>query len=586
MINLLWSAVFTLMLLSGCGWNGTPTRDNEFTPLASIEISAVSPTIAAGTSTKLKVNGVFLGGLPAGDITDKVVWSNDAPTVAGFVTTASPNRVSGLIPGTVILTATVGSVSSTYLLTVSSATITAMTITPAAPTIAKGTNKQFLVSGDFSDSTTQDLTFDADWASSDTTVATVSDDPASKGFAQALLVGTSTISATFEGVSGSTLLTVTEPVLQSIAVTPADPSILTLSTGSFTANGTYSDGKTLDITSQVTWNSSNAVIATIAGSGTATTLAQGTTIIGATLGSISGTTNLKATGGNLNVDGITLSPAIQTLVKDTIGRIKATGTFSNGSTRDITGAIQWTVANPALATVTPPSGNLVLLNALAATPATTITATSGFLFATATLTVTAPQLVSIAIFTTSPELTVGPLTAGTSARFTVTATFSDGTTQTAQDVTTLSTWTSDNPTIATVGTSGIAAGRVTGVAAGSTIIRATYTNNGKTVSALVPAIVTVRSRILQILTISPVTSSVIAGNQVAFTALASYGDGTTKDVTEDTTWSIDKPNVVILADINNQPGVVVAVDSGSATLTASFGGKTPAQAATIIVTGP
>lgn len=102
MINLLWSAVFMVLLVSGCGWNGTPTRQNDFTPLASIEISAVSSTIAAGTSTKLSATGVFVGGLPAGDITDKVIWSSDTPLVASFPYTTSPNKnrvVGGIAPG-------------------------------------------------------------------------------------------------------------------------------------------------------------------------------------------------------------------------------------------------------------------------------------------------------------------------------------------------------------------------------------------------------------------------------------------------------------------------------------------------------
>ena len=580
MINLLWSGVFMVLLLSGCGWDGKPTRNNDFIPLTSIEVVAVSPTIAAHTSTKLSVKGNF-SGLYTRDITDQAVWSSASPTVAGFAITAIPSRVSGIGPGTAILTATVGSVSATFNLTVSSATVTAMTITPAAPTINKGLNTQFAVSGKFSDLTTQDLTFDADWASSAIGVATVSNVAANKGFAQALSVGTSTISATFVGVSGSTLLTVTEPVLQSITVTSANLSVLSLSTsGSFTATGHFSDGSTPDITDQVTWASSSPAIATIATTGgAATTLSQGTTSINATLNGVSGASVLKVTGGNLS--SFTVSPSIVTLVNNTSTRMTATGTFSNGSTRDITGtgAVQWTLLNPALATVTAPSGNLVLLNANALTGTTTVTATvkapSGTLTFPTTLTVTAPQLLSIAIFTTSPELTAGSLTAGTSARFTVTANFNGAT----QDVTTLSNWTSDNQAIATVGTSGLAAGRVTGVGNGSTIIRATYGG----ITALNPATITVRSRSLQSLTTSPINSTVQAGNQVQFTATANYSDGT-KDVTEDTTWSIDKPNVAILADNVSQPGLVVGVDIGSAILTATFGGKTPTT--NVTVTGP
>jgi len=597
MVTLIRSSLLLLLLLSGCGWDGTPTRKNDFVPLTSIEISAVSSTIAAQTSITLTATG-NRSGLFTEDVTDQVVWSSNLPLVASFPYTTSPNKnrvVGGLAPGgTAIITAKVGSVSADFTLTVSDTAVESMVITNVPPSLPKGRTSQLKVIGTFSDTTTQDLTFDADWTSTPGTFATVSNDPASKGLVTALTEGSETITATFGGIPATTTLIVTVPVLQSITISPANPSILTLATGKFTATGTYSDGSSPDITSHVAWSPSDSSIATIVASGvsggTATALSQGTTTITATLDGVSGTTSLRATGGNLT--SFTVSPTIITLVKDTTVRMTATGTFSNAGasvTRDISGAVQWTPANTSLATVTAAGGNLMLLNAIGVTPTTQITATSGTLtpFIT-TLTVTAPQLQSIAIFTTSPELTsAGPLTAGTSARFTATATFIGNGVTTTQDVTTLCTWTSNDPTIARVDASGLAAGRVTGVASGSTTISATYTNNGITASVPVPgATVNVLSRVLQSLTVSPATSTVTAGQQVSYTAVASYFDGTTKDVTEDATWSTDNPNVAILADGVNQPGQVVAVDRGSATITASFGGKTPTQTTTITVTGP
>jgi hypothetical protein len=567
MINLICSGFFIMLALSGCGWNGTPTRSNDFTPLTSIQIIAVSPAIAAQTSTKLSVTGNF-SGLFTRDITDQVVWSSDTPTVA---TVVSPNRVTaGLVPGTAILTATVGSVSATFTLTVSSATVTAMTITPANPSIAKGLNTQFAVSGTFSDGTTQDLTFDVTWASSNSAVATVvSNAVTSNGLAQTLAAGTSTISATFESISAATLLTVTVPVLQSITVSPANPSILSLSTGSFKSTGTYSDGSTADITSLAAWSSSSSVIATISTGGAAKTVSQGTTTISATLAGVSGTSTLKVTGGNLT--GIVLTPTNIRLVRGTSAPLTAIGSFSNGSSRDITGGVVWSVANTTVATVTTPVGNQAWLNALAVA-STTVTAQFGAVTAAAiSLTVTAPLPQAIAISPTSQDLTVG-----TSNRFTLTATFNDGTTQ---DVTASANWTSSDDTAATVGNTGqLANGRVSGVAAFASPVFISAAYGVLTATATV----TVRTRTLANLIISGTPAvRVVSGNQVKFTATASYTDGTSKDVTEDTTWTIDNPFVVILADSQSQPGQVVAVDTGSATLTASFGGKT--QTVTITV---
>src|SRR5439155_1039235 len=105
--------------------------------------------------------------------------------------------------------------------------------------------------GTFSDATTQNLTSQVTWASATPTVATVN----SAGLATGVNTGSSAISATLGSVTGSTVLTVSAAVLQSIAVTPANPSIAKGATQHYTATGTFSDATTQNLTSQVTWAS-------------------------------------------------------------------------------------------------------------------------------------------------------------------------------------------------------------------------------------------------------------------------------------------------------------------------------------------
>ena len=568
MVNLVCSCFAMVLFLSGCGWNDTPTRQNDFIPLTSIVITAVSPTIAAGTSTKLTATGNYSGQFTR-DITDQVVWSSASPAVADFKYSTAPNRarVSGVTVGSAILTATLGSISSPGLtLTVSGATITGLTVTPASLTLAKGLTNPFTAAGTFSDSTTQDITFDVAWSSSDVTVATVSDDIASKGSAKAIAVGTATFTATFGSKSGTAAVTVTEPVLQSIAVSPQAPSVLSISTASFTAIGTYSDGTTPDITALVSWGSSDTSSATIS-AGVAKALAQGTTSISATLGRVSGSSNLRVTGGNLTK--ISVDPPSPKLVKGTVSRITATGIFSNGTSRDLTGAVEWSSSDSARATVTSSGGTLAWLNALETTSSATITAKSGLITGTSTLAVTAPTVTSVAISPTSMALNVG-----TKSRYILIATFSDST---AQDVTANSTWKSDSISRASVEDNDMATkGRVSGVSSGSATITATY--GGKSVTAPV----TVTARNIQTLNVSTLPTGFIAGTRVAFTATANYFDGTSMDVTENTTWTLDKqPYVAMFTDSLNQPGQVVAVDSGSATLTATFGSLTKTTTITV-----
>jgi hypothetical protein len=81
--------------------------------------------------------------------------------------------------------------------------------------------------------------------------------------------------------------------LTSIAITPMNPSVYPGNAQQFVATGTYSDSSTQNITTAVTWSSSNTAVATIgASTGLASTLAPVTTTISAMQGSVTGTTTL------------------------------------------------------------------------------------------------------------------------------------------------------------------------------------------------------------------------------------------------------------------------------------------------------
>jgi hypothetical protein len=85
------------------------------------------------------------------------------------------------------------------------------------------------------------------------------------------------------------------PALQTIAVTPSTPSIGVGATQAFTAMGTYADGSTQNLTSQVTWTSGSPGVATVSAAGVATAVSAGTATITATLGAVSGNTTLTVT---------------------------------------------------------------------------------------------------------------------------------------------------------------------------------------------------------------------------------------------------------------------------------------------------
>jgi hypothetical protein len=88
---------------------------------------------------------------------------------------------------------------------VSAVALSSIALSPLNSSIALGTTQQFTAIGTYTDGSTQDLSSSAVWSSSDTTIFTVN----TTGLVISVATGTATITATANGVSGSTNLTVT-----------------------------------------------------------------------------------------------------------------------------------------------------------------------------------------------------------------------------------------------------------------------------------------------------------------------------------------------------------------------------------------
>jgi hypothetical protein len=243
--------------------------------------------------------------------------------------------------------------------------------------------------------------------------------------------------------------------LVSIAVTPNMPSVPLGVTQQFTATGTFSDTSTSDLTSSVTWTSGTPAVATVnVSSGLANVLTVGSTVITATSGSVSGSTTLTVTPAALQSVAITPNPI--TVDVGFSQQLTATGTYSDGTTQNVTAAANWTSSAPSVATIGPSTGLATGVSAGSAT----ISATIGSITATTPLSVAA--LESIAITPNPVRIAIG-----SSRQLTATGIFSDGNTQ---NVTTVANWTSDTPSVATIGPS---TGLAICVSAGSATISAT-----------------------------------------------------------------------------------------------------------------
>ena len=546
--------VASLVLAAAC------SSSNPSVSLTSIGVTPSDPSIAQGSTVQLTATGTYSDSSTQ-DVTSTASWMSSDTSKA---TVSSAGLVTGVAPGTVTVTASVESVTGTVSVTVTAATLESIAVTPPNPSTAKGSTVQFTATGTYSDSTTQDLTSQVTWASDTATVASISN----AGLATAVDVGSTSISATLSGVTGSTLLTVTAATLQSIAVTPPNPSTAKGSTVQFTATGTYSDNSTQDISSQVTWASSMTTVATIsndAGSnGLASTVGVGTSDISATLGGTTGSTVLTVTAATLQ--SIAVTPPNPSTAKGSTLQFTATGTFSDNSTQDLTNQVTWASSVTTVATISNAAGSKGLASTVGVGSSTISAAFSGKT-GSSTLTVTAATLQSISVTPATPSRPVGITVA-----FTATGIFTDGTTQ---DLTTQVMWSSSNTAVATISNATGSKGVATPVAPGTTTIGATLgTLSGSTV-------LTVTSVTLNSITVTPANPSIAKGTTQQFTATGNYSDGSSFDLTQTVTWASSMTSVATISNAAGTKGRATAADVGTTTISAAFGGKTGSTLLTV-----
>ncbi len=428
---------------------------------------------AAGTSHQFLAYGIYTDGGER-NITSSVTWSSSPIKVA---TINNAGRAAGITAGAATITATdpTTSLAGSTTLDVTNATVTAIVVSPVVQTIAPLTRLNFTALGVFNDGTTQNITADSNWSSSDTAAATVTNS-APSGVATGVASGSTTITAALGGMSGSTGLTVSSASLTSIALTPSASGVAIGSTLPLNAVGTFSDGTKQPINLAAAWSVSpnDGSIATVDKTGLVTGVAAGTATVKAQVGTVSKTATL--TIENLNsIEIVPAAIAVSPVTAITIAEGTATGlaaiaTLADGSTQDITSSVTWVSPTPATATISDALGSSGWASGIA--PGTVaISAVFDAQSAAVKFTVTNATLSTIAIMPTAAQ----NVALGHTQQYTAQATFSDSS---EQDLTNQVTWTSSDLPVAVVNGNGLA----TSTGVGATMVKAAGDINGSTAS--------------------------------------------------------------------------------------------------------
>ena len=387
--------------------------------------------------------------------------------------------------------------------------LVSVAVSPTTASVAIGATQQFTATAAYSDGSARDITLLSAWTSATPAAGTID---AARGIAVGVAAGTSVITAAFEGKSGSATLTVLPARLVSLAVAPVNPSINIGNTQQFVALGTFSDNTTRDISAVSTFSSASTNVASVvASTGLALGKAQGTSVISASSGGLTGNATLTVLPATLVSLGLT--PAANSLAVGATAQLTALAGYSDGSVVDVTGASTYVSASTAQVAV---AASGVITGVAPGT--SVITASFGGRSATAsatTLNGAALPGVTISRLVVTPE--IGTVLVNGSMPFAATAFYSNNT---SAIVTTAVSWTSSSTAIATVLPTGIA----TGVSAGNVVLTAALDGTAGTANLTVLPVVPVvpATPVASVNLRSAATFGVLAG-----TALTNNSGGTT-----------------------------------------------------------
>lgn len=231
-------------------------------------------------------------------------------------------------------------------------------VSPVSATLSIASTRQFKAYANFSDGSILDVTTSAEWSTSSTKIAVVQTTMPGRGTVTATGPGTARISAALvqengSKTKGSADLVVPTPPLRAITTKPTTKRIEVGLDSAFRAIADRGNGITDDVTTAVTWISTNPTVATVQATGPQAGLvhpvAPGTTRIVARdkatgIANTDGATEVRARGVSLSVEPSTL------VLPTRLGfPMRCYVNRADGSRSNITEGVSWSSSSPSVA---------------------------------------------------------------------------------------------------------------------------------------------------------------------------------------------------------------------------------------------
>ena len=549
---------FLLLVLSGCGGSSSPT-------LESIQVTVGTSQLALGDSTSISVSAIYSDNSKQNIENARVTITSSSSAIS-----ISQGQVRTNSVGEANITATFEGKTAQIKVTVLPAEVRAIRISDNEKSIALGLNYSIETIATFSDGSTSSIlpTFEG----FDANIINVSD----SGQITTLAKGQTTVTASYENLTSSMVIVVTDAEPISIVLNLTPSSVAAGKSSQAKVITTFTDGKSADTTAMAQLTSSSDLVIIDNETMQVKTLRSGSATIIATIGDLTDSETLTIT--NAVSTGLTIIPESNKTPVGIALALRVEASYSDETTLDVTNQAVWVSSNTDIAEV---SNNGALASKQVG--AVDISASFDGYNASIRIEITEAVLSSITVEPTGEfETFVGSV-------FNVVAsgTYSDGS---SRVITSLVNWDSSNTSVATVSNHSTTPGQVTTLAVGSTVVSASFNNITSSLD------LNVRELVLESISIAtqPLTDastgqksyssqvlpsygrsetaenySLPLGKTVQLYAIGTFENGDVADVTSNVTWSVENTEIAQLVDPSTQPGLIKGRSLGDTKIIAS-----------------
>jgi uncharacterized protein YjdB len=294
-------------------------------PVASVVVTPDPASVIIGKTVQLIATVRDADG---NVLTGRVVtWSSADGSIAII---DANGLVTGVHAGTVTVTATSEGITGSAQVIVQLPPAASVVVTPNPASVMTGGTVQLIATVRDADGNV--LTNRAvSWHSGNVVIAAVN----GVGLVTGTLEGSTTVTATSEGITGSALVIVQPPPVDSVVVMPNPASVTTGGTVQLTATVRDADGNAL-IGRAVSWQSSNPSVATVDANGLVTGVTPGTITVSATSEGGKRRSQVNVTAAGLFLASLTAGARVTSCGLDVGGSAYCWG---NGTPRPV--ALNW-----------------------------------------------------------------------------------------------------------------------------------------------------------------------------------------------------------------------------------------------------